>query len=291
MRQTYYESSIPLSNNRKLSYTGYGDSNQNTVIFFHGFGSSAHSIHPDTNILDQHSIRFYAVNRPGYGESDEQVNYSMEEYADWINEFMVAKGIEKTALIGWSAGGLYSQIFTEKYPEKVASLNLVSSAIPLNSGETKTVLPNNWRMIRNMNRYIPFMTKSYFKTLSKKVSKNLDDVIHESVKQMVQEDKKIINDPIIKPAIIKGTVEGYRNSGNGVYYDARALCKKINEPKNQNFSGKVHIWQGGADTIWTSETSNYLRQKYSNSTYNFIDQAGHFLYLSHWDEILKKSVS
>ncbi len=289
--QKYYASSISLSNNRKLSYTGYGDNNQNTVIFFHGFGSSAHSIHPDTNILDLHNIRFYAVNRPGYGDSELEMDYSMEDYADWINEFLIAKGIEQAALVGWSAGGLYSQVFTAKYPEKVSSLNLISSAIPLNSGETKAVLPGNWKMIRNLNRYIPFMTKSYFKSLSKKVSKNLDAVIQESIEQMVEEDKKVVNDPIIKPAIIKGTVEGYRNSGNGVYYDARALCKKINESNTSGFDGIVHIWQGGADTIWTSETSNYLRQKYSNSTYNFIDQAGHLLYLSHWDDILKKSVS
>ena len=287
--QNYYESFIPLANNRKLSYTGYGDDHQNTVIFFHGFGSSVHAIHPDTTLLDQYNIRFYAVNRPGYGDSNVELDYSMEDYAEWLNEFLIAKGIQKASLIGWSAGGLYSQVFTDQYPEKVESLNLVSSAIPLNSDATKSVLPSNWKMIRNMNRFIPFMTKFYFNSLSKKVSKNLDTVIQESVKQMVEEDKKVVNDPTIQPAILKGTVEGYGNNGNGVYYDALALCKKINET-NSSFNGKVHIWQGSADTVWTTETSNYLREKYPNSTYTFIENAGHLLYLSHWKEILKKSV-
>ncbi|WP_226087680.1 alpha/beta fold hydrolase [Mesobacillus sp. S13] len=289
--QNYYESSISLSNNMKLSYTGYGDSNQNTVIFFHGFGSSVHAIHPDPTILDQHNIRFYALNRPGYGDSDIGLGYSMEDYADWLNEFLIAKNIQKASLIGWSAGGLYSQVFTDKYAEKVESLTLVSSAIPLNSEETKSVLPSNWKMIRNMNKYIPFMTKFYFKSLSKKVAKNLDGVIQESVKQMVEEDKKVMNNPTIQPAILKGTVEGYRNSGIGVYYDALALCNKMNESKNPGFNGKVHIWQGSADTIWTSDTSNFLKEKYTNSTYTSIDNGGHLLYLSHWDEILRKSVS
>ncbi|WP_079508854.1 alpha/beta fold hydrolase [Mesobacillus jeotgali] len=201
--QNYYESTIPLSNKRKLSYTGYGDTNQNTVIFFHGFGSSVHAIHPDTNILDKYNIRFFAVNRPGYGDSDIELNYSMEDYADWLNEFLIAKGIQKATFIGWSAGGLYSQVFTDKYPEKVASLNLVSSAIPLNSDETKSLLPGTWKMIRNMNRYIPFMTKFYFKSLSKKVSKNLDSVIQESIQQMVDEDKRVVNDPVIQPLLLK----------------------------------------------------------------------------------------
>ena len=287
----YYESYILLSNNRKLSYIGYGDNNQNTVIFFHGFGSSVHSIHPDIKILDENNIRFFAINRPGYGDSDFELEYSMEDYADWIIEFLTAKGIQKASLIGWSSGGLYSQVFAGKYPEKVTSLNLVSSAIPLNSSETKSILPMNWKMIRNMNRYMPLMTKTYFKSLSKKVTKSLDSIIQKSIEQMVEEDKKVANDHILQEAIIKGTVEGYRNNGNGVYYDALALCKKIPKLKNPASNTKVNIWQGGEDTVWTSKTSAYLREKYSNSTYSFIDNAGHLLYLSHWDEILKKSVS
>jgi pimeloyl-ACP methyl ester carboxylesterase len=237
----YYESYILLSNNRKLSYIGYGDNNQNTVIFFHGFGSSVHSIHPDIKILDEYNIRFFAVNRPGYGDSDFELEYSMEDYADWINEFLTVKGIQKASLIGWSSGGLYSQVFAGKYPEKVTSLNLVSSAIPLNSGETKSILPTNWKMIRNMNRYMPLMTKFYFKSLSKKVTKNLNSIIQKSIEQMVEEDKKVANDQILQAAILKGTVEGYRNNGNGVYYDALALCKKIMELKNPISNTKVNI--------------------------------------------------
>lgn len=288
--QNYYESNILLSNNRKLSYVGYGDTNENTVIFFHGFGSSVHSVHPDTKILDKYNIRFFAVNRPGYGDSDFEYKYSMDDFADWINEFLTAKGIQKASLVGWSAGGLYSQVFTNKYPEKVSSLNLVSSAIPLNSRETNRILPFNWKMIKNMNRYIPLMTKFYFKSLSKKTTEKLDSIIQESIKQMVEEDRKIVNDATMKAVIIKGTVEGYRNNGYGVYYDALALCENIKELNNPNLNAKVNIWQGGNDTIWTSETSIFLREKYSNSSYTFIDNAEHLLYLSHWDEILKKSV-
>ena len=102
-------------------------------IFLHGFGSSASSIHPDTKLLDKYNVRLFAINRPGYGDSDVVTKYSMEDFADSLNEFLIAKGIKKVSFIGWSAGGLYSQVFTDKYSEKVTSLNLVSSAIPLNS--------------------------------------------------------------------------------------------------------------------------------------------------------------
>ncbi|MEH7384592.1 alpha/beta hydrolase [Bacillus sp. JJ1521] len=287
----YDESFIRLQDNRKLSYLSYGDTNENTVIFLHGFGSSASSIHPDTKILDKYNVRFFAINRPGYGDSDVQIKYSMEDFADSINEFLITKGIEKASIIGWSAGGLYSQVFTGKYSKKVTSLNLISSAIPLNSNETTKILPTNWKSIVNMNKYIPLITKFYFKSLSKKLTNNLDSTIQKSIQQMVEEDKKVAIDPIMKSVIIKGAVESYRNKGIGVYYDTLALCQKLDYKRNPFHKTKVNIWQGGKDTIWTSETSNYLREKYSNSTYSFIDNEGHLLYLSHWDEILKKSVN
>jgi pimeloyl-ACP methyl ester carboxylesterase len=289
--KNYYESSILLPTNQKLSYIGYGDTNEHTVIFFHGFGSSVQAVHPDTNILDKYNIRFYAVNRPGYGNSDYGLEYSIEDYVDLINDFLVAKGIQKAAVIGWSAGGLYSQVFADKYSEKVSSLNLVSSAIPLTSEDTKNILPMNWKVIRNMNRFVPLMTKFYFKSLSKKISKDMDTIIRKSIKQMVDGDKKVANDPKMQEAIIKGVAEGYSNHGIGVYYDALALCKKWREITKTGINATVNIWQGGKDTIWTSETSNYLREKYSNSTYTHIEHAGHLLYLSHWDQILKKAVS
>jgi pimeloyl-ACP methyl ester carboxylesterase len=287
---TYNDSLIHLKDERKLSYREYGDTNENTVIYFHGFGSSAGAIHPDPNILDEHTIRFFAINRPGYGESDLAADYSPEDFADTVNEFLMVKKIDKASIIGWSAGGLYSQVFAEKYPDRVSSLNLVSSAIPLNSKETRNILPSNWKMINSMNRYLPFLTKYFFKSLSKKLTKDLDSAIQESIKQMVEEDKIVANDPTMKPVIIRGAVESYHNRGLGVYSDARALCKNISTKAQPLLDTKVNIWQGSEDNVWTPAASEYLRQRYPASTYSFIEKEGHLLYLSHWNEILKKAV-
>ncbi|MBS4177455.1 alpha/beta hydrolase [Lederbergia citrea] len=286
----FKDSYIHLRDNRKLSFKSYGDTNENTVIFFHGFGSSASAIHPDPKILEKSNIHFIAVNRPGYGESTLNGKYSMEDVADDINELLDSKEIQKVSVIGYSAGGLYSQFFTDKYSEKVNSLNLVSSAIPLNSKETKKILPSNWKMISNMNRYFPFMTKVFFSKLSKELTNNLETTLQKSINDMVEEDQRIVSDLNIRNVITKGAVEAYHNKGYAVYYDALALCKKITTIKTPPSNIKVNIWQGGKDNIWTPSTSLYLRDKYTHSTFSFIEDEGHLLYLSQWNEILKKSL-
>ncbi|MBS4196657.1 alpha/beta fold hydrolase [Lederbergia citri] len=285
----FNDSFIHLRDNRKLSFKSYGEKNENKVIFFHGFGSSASAIHPDIKILDQNNIHLIAVNRPGYGDSTLIDNFTMESVADDINELLNFKGIEKVSVIGYSAGGLFSQVFADKYLEKVISLNLVSSAIPLNSKETRKILPTNWKMISIMNRYLPFMSKAFFGKLSKEITNNLEATLQKSISQMVEEDKRIANDSNIQLVITKGAVEAYHNKGYAVYYDALALCKKITlNPLASNI--KVNIWQGGKDTVWTPSTSRYLQEKYTDSTISFLEDEGHLLYLSQWEEILKKSL-
>ncbi|MCJ8008164.1 alpha/beta fold hydrolase [Lederbergia wuyishanensis] len=285
----FKDSYIHLLDNRKLSFKSYGDKNENKVIFFHGFGSSASAIHPDTTLLDRNNIHLIAVNRPGYGDTTLNGIYTMEDIADDVNELLENKGIQKVSVIGYSAGGLFSQVFADKYSEKVISLNLVSSAIPLNSKETKKILPSNWKMISYMNQYIPFMSKSFFRKLSRELTNNLEATVQKSINQMVEADKRIVDDTNIKLVITKGAIEAYHNNGYAVYYDALALCKKITLNKLSS-NIKVNIWQGGKDNVWTPSTSKYLREKYTNSTMSFLDDEGHLLYLSQWEEILKKSL-
>ncbi|WP_159888627.1 alpha/beta hydrolase [Paenibacillus puerhi] len=286
---TFIDSLANLRDSRKVSYKIYGDENENTIIFFHGFGSSASAVHPDVNLLNKYNIRFIAVNRPGYGESEVKQKYSLEDVADDVNELLTSLGIRKVAVIGWSAGGLYSQVFADKYSDKVNSLNLVSSAIPLDGRESEAFLPTNWKIIRVMNKYIPFLTKLFFQKLSKDLSKNFEVTLKKSIGQMVDADKKIALDPMMKPVITKGAIEAYHNRGTAVFYDAVALCGKY--PQFTTYCHRVNIWQGGRDEVWTLATSNYLRGKYVNSNYSIFDDEGHLLYLSKWEEILKASLN
>lgn len=288
---TYTDASIYLKEKRKLSYKLYGDSNENTIIYFHGFGSSSSAIHPDISILDEYNVRFIAVDRPGYGESDIRNKYTLENVADDINELLVYLKIQKTIVLGWSAGGLYSQVFANKYPDKVISLNLVSSAILLHSKETQAILPLNWKLIQFMNRYMPYFAKVFFRKLSKELLGNKEATIQKSIQQMVNADKRVALDPLMKPFITKGAVEAYQNQGRAVYEDAVALCGKIAENRTAADHIKVNIWQGGKDNVWTTATSDYLHRKYANSTYSIVDDEGHLLYLSRWKEIIKRSLA
>lgn len=286
---TITDQTIKLPDNRILAFKMYGKPPGVPTLFIHGFGSSAAAIDPDLEWLERHNVYILAVQRPGYGDSHLKAGYTMSDFAHDIKTLIDELRIEKVALIGWSAGGLFSQVFAHLYPKNVASLSLVSSAIPFNSVQTKNILPANWKLIKAMNRYFPSFSKRFFKKLSQKIVHQLDRTMDQSLREMVEADRRVAIQPAIMAKITRGAQEAYQNDGLAVYYDAQAMTERM-EFTTGPTPFNVFIWQGVQDRVWTMRTSEHLSSRYENSQLQVIEGQGHLLYLSHWNEILKKAI-
>lgn len=158
--------------------------------------------------------------------------------------------IPVVAVVGWSAGGLYSQVFAARYPDRVRSLTLISSAIPFFGNDSAKMLPPNWKFIRMMNRFAPFLSKSFFRKLSKQIIESTEKTIEKSIKEMTPADRSVAAQPHWRATITKGALEAYHNQGLAVYYDAAAMMDKWNIPA-QEAPYNVYIWQGDQDNVWT----------------------------------------
>lgn len=105
------------------SATVSADSNNNTsnrsqkkqhhVLFIHGIGTTADRWLDIPDALALSGLHTVAIDLPGFGASDkpEEMNYTIEKFADTIVKFMheikIAEdnGIEKTSIVGHSLGG------------------------------------------------------------------------------------------------------------------------------------------------------------------------------------------
>ncbi len=99
-----------------------------SVVFIHGIGSSMEdwlqNIHP---LAEKH--RVYAVDIPGHGYTDKpNVLYSIEYYADFINDFITFQNLDTVTLVGNSLGGGIALQFAHQFPQKINKIVLVSSA-------------------------------------------------------------------------------------------------------------------------------------------------------------------
>ena len=111
------------------------------VVLLHGFGEDSSVWSGFVPFLQKD---FYILT-PDYARLSNLK--SVEEYADFVHEKIVEKGIEKCVIIGHSMGGYIALAFAEKYPEMLTGLGLFHSTSFADSDEKKLARSKNIEFI------------------------------------------------------------------------------------------------------------------------------------------------
>ena len=99
------------------------------IVLIHGTGSSLHTFNDWTNGLKT-DYRVIRMDLPGYGLTGPfpERNYSIDNYIDFIKQFLDKKGIDQCVIGGNSLGGHIAWKFTASYPKMVKKLMLIDAA-------------------------------------------------------------------------------------------------------------------------------------------------------------------
>jgi pimeloyl-ACP methyl ester carboxylesterase len=99
------------------------------LVFVHGWAGNAFNF---MDVFDDMALEFhvFVLDLPGSGKSGclPEFNYDLGFYADFVEKFMDAIGIEKAHLVGHSMGGHIAAIFALEHPERLYKLVLVDAA-------------------------------------------------------------------------------------------------------------------------------------------------------------------
>jgi len=103
---------------------GQGDA----LLLIHGFSSSLYTWRASLDALAQ-QYRVYALDLKGFGFSDKpDSDYTIDEYVDFVAEFMNKLDMDSAVLCGNSMGGNISWRLALKYPDRVSKLILVDAS-------------------------------------------------------------------------------------------------------------------------------------------------------------------
>jgi len=104
--------------------------NESPILILHGWGSSSKNWQKVKDSLEQKGYKVFVPDLPGFGEEPPpQKPCSVEDYADWVNQWAEKHNLSKFCLVGHSFGGGVAAVFAAKYHQKVEKLVLVSAAI------------------------------------------------------------------------------------------------------------------------------------------------------------------
>ncbi len=112
-------------NGNKIFYREAGDTSKPTLVLLHGFPSSSHQYRNLITLLkdDYHLI---APDYLGFGASDfpsqEDYQYSFDNFAVTINQFLEQKGVKKYSLVIQDYGAPVGMRIALKHPERVQAI-------------------------------------------------------------------------------------------------------------------------------------------------------------------------
>ena len=111
-----------------IHYVETGPQDAPAVILIHGLaGQLQHYTYAMTDLLKD-DFRVIAIDRPGCGYSERAQDdlAALPEQARMIADFMGAKGLENSVVVGHSLGGALTLALALDYPDKVRSMALIA---------------------------------------------------------------------------------------------------------------------------------------------------------------------
>jgi len=95
------------------------------LIFIHGAGNTGLVWHYQT----EHFKDSEAINLPAHPEG--KLCTSIDEYAEWLHQYVRRKGHSQLVIAGHSMGGAVAQAYTLSYPQDVKALILIDTGARL----------------------------------------------------------------------------------------------------------------------------------------------------------------
>ena len=122
---------VRLPDGRALALDDVGDPEGVPIVYLHGTPDSRLARHPDDGVAAENGVRLIAVDRPGAGQSDLDPDASLGTLGEDLRHLLDELGIERTVLLGWSAGGLSALAAAGVLGERVLAVGLVGTVPPV----------------------------------------------------------------------------------------------------------------------------------------------------------------
>jgi len=126
------EEVITLRCGRNLAYCEYGSKDGEPILFFSGAGFGRRYVPtPFPNHLEELSVRFITVDRPGYGASDPQPGRTYRDWVGDVEQLLDYLGLSMVRFLAHSAGTPHLAAVCAFAPRRVVAAALVCPVAPI----------------------------------------------------------------------------------------------------------------------------------------------------------------
>jgi pimeloyl-ACP methyl ester carboxylesterase len=276
------DQTITLADGRTLAFSEWGSPTGHPVMLVHG-GPGSRLLCPDEDATAAAGVRLLTADRPGYGGSDARPDPTLLGWADDVQALADRLGLERFAVVGFSAGGGYALACAASMPKRISAVGLACCEGPYDEvpGAWQQGMTPEERTLFELIRRDPIAARG---AVAAHVGWYQDpDTIWESEPPAV--DVAILARSDVRDALTRMSREGARQGVEGLVDDWIALSL----PWGFAFADvkvPVSVWHGELDHLVEPAHPHYLSAVLPNSTLVLYPEDGHLLLLQHWSEIL-----
>ena len=219
------------------------DRSRPTVLFIHGAAQSAATWRFQLDLFRNHpDFNLIAIDLPGRGGSEGQGFHSVEEYKDFILEFIETLQLNRVIPVGHSMGGGAAMLIALEHPEILQACVLVATGAKLSvAQQTLDTVKNNYELFCEVSPERMFA--------------------EDCSEELRQEFKK-----------------GLLNTGPEVCYWDLVACDEFNiMDEVEKINVPTLIISGDKDILTPSKYGEYLHQKIYGSQFYIVKDSGHFI--------------
>lgn len=230
-----------IINGLNTKYQTFGEDGGKPFLILHGWGSNYERWAPIAELISKAGFKVIVPDLPGFGKSDVlQTAWNMNNYVNWVEEFVKQINIGDFYLMGHSFGGALAVKLAIKHVQEVEKLFLVSAASVRKRTTQKSVLKNIAKAVKVFAflPFYPFIRKVFYKFIIRKSDyPYVDGFLKETFKNVISEDLSQFTGFIRTPTVI---IWGDRDKSTPVD-DAYFMNQKIKDSKLVIITGAGHM--------------------------------------------------
>ena len=258
------------------------------IFHFHGHGSSRLEVSLLAGVATRLGVRLIGIDRPGIGCSGAKRDLRILDWPDDVQEAADQLGIERFAVEGFSAGGIYALACAYKIPHRLTACGLISSTVP--SFMIAKAGPLWMRTIWWLGMRIPWIFSPLIRLALEargSTQASIEAWIFRISPWLGEADQRLLATHEIRAVCARALAEGSRQGRKVNVREALADFQPWDFIVEEIAFKKILMWHGERDRIMPAAPAHLLAQALPHCIASFYPNEGHISVMAnHAQDIL-----
>jgi len=253
---------VPIGGGRVIGIVESGNPDGPPVFYFHGFpGSRLESGFLEAAAITA-GVRLIGVDRPGMGYSTPVVGRSVLDWPDDVERLGRAIGLDRFAVIGYSAGGPYAAACARQISHRLTGCAIVSGAGDMGVARSFAA------------RY---MARSLLPPLRCLLADEATaaQALARFLWIWPEPDRSIVSRPEIMASMARSLPEAFKQGIEGAVEDARLLASPLGFSPGEITGVPVAVWHGERDRVVPVTVGQIAAQAIPHAASHILAGEGH----------------